>query len=145
MQWELYKTPLFAVLSTVIFLQGAVHYVPPCYLSTFAADVGLESWKQALLLAALNVASIPGQMTFGWLGDIYGSYHILTLGGLTSGLTVMLIWGVARDLTSLLVFALACGIVTGGVSTSRSTLATTLTKGCSNPSQEIILLTSWDS
>lgn len=75
-QWKLTRTPLFILLGIVVFLQGAVIYLPGSFLPAFGLDAGLGPWQQALLLSGLNIATIPGQALFGWLAFVLCPYSM---------------------------------------------------------------------
>lgn len=114
MDWRFLHNPRFWILCTSNVLQGLAFYIPSLYLPSFAALVGLSPRVGALLLAAHNVASTLGQVAFGHLSDKFNNIFVLLFVTTSvSGVASFCIWGFARSLAPLLIFALIFGAFAG--------------------------------
>ncbi|KAI4735786.1 MFS general substrate transporter [Aureobasidium sp. EXF-12298] len=85
-------------------------YLPSLYLPSYAATAGLESKFGAMLIALMNVSSVLGQFTYGYLSDGRFSLNNLLLSTmLVSTIVALALWGFAKSLAVLVVFALIYG------------------------------------
>ncbi|KAH6884937.1 monocarboxylate transporter [Thelonectria olida] len=110
-----FSEPLFYCFALSNLFQGLVYYIPSLYLPTFASTLGMSSAKGALILGLYNFATVIGQVTFGWLSDRVQSVLILAFASsLVSSIVSFAVWGFARSLESILMFALAYGWFAGG-------------------------------
>ncbi|KAL6811661.1 monocarboxylate transporter [Trichoderma camerunense] len=104
----------FWVLALSNLCQGFAYYMPGLYLPTYASALGYSSRTGALILAASNLASTLGQVSFGYLTDRVDNVHILVFVSTTiSAVVSFTLWGMAHSLTLLIVFAIAYGWFAG--------------------------------
>ncbi|KAI1130290.1 major facilitator superfamily domain-containing protein [Nemania abortiva] len=112
--WSFLKQPLFWCYALSNLSQGLGYYIPSLFLPTFASDLGLSGIIGALILAANNLATVLGQVGFGYLCDRVSNVLLLVfLSSSISSIAAFTIWGLARSLGSLLAFALAYGFCAG--------------------------------
>lgn len=112
--WSFFRQPLFWCFALSNLLQGLGYYIPSLFLPTFASDMGLSGFMGALLLAAHNLASVMGQVSFGHLSDRVENVLILVfLSSFISSVAAFVIWGLAHSLGPLLAFALVYGWCAG--------------------------------
>ena len=108
--WSFAKKPLFwlYILSTVS--QSLGFYLPTLYLPSYASAVGLSSKIGAMLVAIMSVASVCGQFTYGHLSDGHLPLNLLLVSTSGIGAIVSLtLWGLAKSLAPLILFALIYG------------------------------------
>ncbi len=113
--WSCIKAPLFWVYCTSNVLQGLGYFFPSLYLPSYATSIGLSSGQGALLLALLSITQVLGQFSFGYLSDQRVPLTILVITStLVSGIASLALWGLARSLTVLIIFALTYGFFGAG-------------------------------
>ncbi|KAG9519310.1 MFS general substrate transporter, partial [Aureobasidium melanogenum] len=118
------KKPLFLIMLLATMVQAIAHYGPSLYLPSFGADLGLSASEAAMLASLLNLAQAIGQPLQGWLADWRKSYYIpMLISTIGASLEALLIWGFARSLWSLSIFALAFGSTAGGFAVLRPRFA----------------------
>ncbi|KAF9071441.1 major facilitator superfamily domain-containing protein [Rhodocollybia butyracea] len=101
----------FWILFIANLLQGLASYLPSLYLPTFASDLSLGATSGTLAVSLLNGASVPGLIFLGWLSDRLDVRWSILLSSLGSALSVFLLWGFAKTLLPLLVFACIYGFL----------------------------------
>ncbi|KAF9875310.1 hypothetical protein CkaCkLH20_07130 [Colletotrichum karsti] len=109
-----FKQPLFWCFSLSNLFQGFAYYIPSLYLPSYASALGLSGTMGALILAVYNLATVFGQLGFGWLSDRTNNVLILVfVSSFVSSVAGFTIWGFAHSLETLLVFALIFGMFAG--------------------------------
>lgn len=109
------RQPLFYVFALSNLFQGFAYYIPSLYLPSYASAIGLSGTMGALVLAAHNLATVFGQLGFGWLTDRTNNVFILVfVSSFVSSVAAFTLWGFAHSLALLLVFALVFGMFAGG-------------------------------
>lgn len=107
--------PLFYCFALSNLFQGLGFYIPSLYLPTFASMLDLSSTMGALVLAANNLASVIGQVSFGYMSDhIHNILILVFISSFTSCLAVFILWGFAHSLGTLLAFSFIYGWFAGG-------------------------------
>ncbi|KAF3808181.1 hypothetical protein GCG54_00006797 [Colletotrichum gloeosporioides] len=110
-----FKQPLFYCFALSNLFQGFAYYIPSLYLPSYASAIGLSGTMGALLLAVYNLATVFGQVGFGWLSDRTPNILILIfISSFVSSVSAFTIWGFAHSLELLVVFALIFGMFAGG-------------------------------
>lgn len=113
--WSCVKAPLFWVYCTSNVLQGLGYFFPSLYLPSYATSIGLSSGQGALLLALLSITQVAGQFSFGYLSDHRVPLIVLVITStMVSAIASLALWGLARSLTVLILFALVYGFFGAG-------------------------------
>ncbi|CAG8897915.1 unnamed protein product [Penicillium salamii] len=108
------KAPMFWGMVISNSTQSFAYYIPSLYLPTFASRIGLSGKIGALILAALNLATVIGQLGFGALSDRVNNALVLpVITGVVSSTATFLLWGFAKSLSPLLVFSVVYGLFAG--------------------------------
>ncbi|KAH7254752.1 major facilitator superfamily domain-containing protein [Fusarium solani] len=108
------KNPVFWLLTVSNLSQSLAYYIPPLYLPTFAAAMGLPGPIGALVLAAHNLATVAGQLGFGYLSDRVNDIFLLVIiTTLVSSVATFTLWGLAHSLTPLVLFTIIYGLFAG--------------------------------
>ncbi|RMJ12504.1 hypothetical protein CDV36_007834 [Fusarium kuroshium] len=108
------KKPVFWVLAASNLSQSLAYYIPSLYLPTFASAMGLPGAMGALVLAAHNLATVVGQLGFGYLSDRVNDIFILVIiTTLVSSVATLTLWSLAHSLTPLLLFTIVYGLFAG--------------------------------
>ena len=105
---------LFHCFALSNLFQGFGFYIPSLYLPTFATTLGLSTSMGALILATNNLASVVGQLSFGYLSDRVNNVLILVfISTIISSIAAFTIWGFARSLEALIIFSVLYGWFAG--------------------------------
>ncbi|KAG9554878.1 MFS general substrate transporter, partial [Aureobasidium melanogenum] len=108
--WTFIKKPIFWLYICSTVSQSLGFYLPSLYLPSYAASMGLSSTSGAMLIALMNVSSVFGQFTYGYLSDGRVALNALLLSTmLVSTIVALTLWGLAKSLAVLVVFALVYG------------------------------------
>jgi len=113
--WTSLKKPLFWVYCTSNILHGLGYFFPSLYLPSYATSIGLSSIEGALLLALLSISQVMGQLSFGYLSDHSLNLNVLIMiSTMISAVAFLALWGMARSLAVLIVFAVVYGFFGAG-------------------------------
>ncbi|CAK7229451.1 hypothetical protein SCUCBS95973_007226 [Sporothrix curviconia] len=128
-----FRRPLFWMLMVGNIIQSLGYQMPNTYLSAYAVSLGLEqsttlaTYAGPLLLALFSVASVPGTMVMGMLGDRLPATTVVLISSVGSAVSVFALWYVSdltrfhgNPLAILIAFALAYGFFAGGFSSTWS-------------------------
>ncbi|KAI5237525.1 MFS general substrate transporter [Aureobasidium subglaciale] len=108
--WSFMKQPIFWLYILSTTSQSLGFYLPSLYLPSYASTAGLDSRLGAMLIALMNVSSVAGQFTYGYLSDGRIPLNMLLLSTmLVSTVVALTLWGLAKSLVTLVIFALVYG------------------------------------
>ena len=108
--WSFLRKPIFWLYIMSTIAQSLGFYLPTLYLPAYASAAGLSSIIGATLLAVVNIASVLGQFTYGWLSDRNFSLNILLLStSAVAAISSLTLWGLAQSLSFLILFAMIYG------------------------------------
>ncbi|KAJ9635068.1 hypothetical protein H2199_008554 [Coniosporium tulheliwenetii] len=127
--FKVLKKPTFLILAFSSLFQGLVFYLPGIYLPSFAADLGINPTRGALLLSLLNLTQIVGQVAIGHVSDYLDVHILLAISTLGSAIVVFTLWLLAQGCAPLAAFSLLYGLFAGGYSVLYPRFVTTLTDG----------------
>ncbi|KAI1123813.1 major facilitator superfamily domain-containing protein [Nemania abortiva] len=126
--WTFFRSPLFWIYSISNLLQGFGYFFPSLYLPSFASSLGLSGKVGALLLALMSVSQVGGQFTFGLLSDYKVPLNILACSStIVAAVACLTLWGLARSLPALVVFALVYGFFGAGFTATWARMSTAIT------------------
>lgn len=110
----------FWMLQVGSVLQSMGYLMPQTYLATYVQYLGFSDIMGPLLLALFQVASVPGGIVLGQLGDRSRATTAIWISSLGSALAVFLLWGMSQELGVLVAFVLTYGFFAGGFSSAYS-------------------------
>lgn len=110
----------FWMLQVGSVLQSMGYLMPQTYLATYVQYLGFSDTMGPMLLALFQVASVPGAIVFGQLGDRCPATTAILISSLGSAAAVFLLWGTSQELGVLVTFVLAYGFFAGGFSSTWS-------------------------
>ncbi|KAL3961098.1 hypothetical protein ACCO45_006215 [Purpureocillium lilacinum] len=110
----------FWMMQIGIIIQSLGYLMPSTYLASYASAIGLSSVTGPMLLALFSLASVPGAVIHGILGDKMSATKVILISSLGSALPVFLLWGLSRHLANLVVFVVLYGFFAGGFSSTWS-------------------------
>lgn len=84
-------------------------FVPPFFLPSYATTVGLSTGTAAGLVAAFNVASLVGRLSFGASSDRFGALNCLIMTLVINAFSFLVIWPVSTSIVPLIFFVLLNG------------------------------------
>ncbi|VDB93434.1 unnamed protein product [Peniophora sp. CBMAI 1063] len=110
------RQPVFLFVAATIFIQGLSYFPVSLYIPSYAASLGFSSLNGTLALAAFNLSTVLGQVVFGYYCD-RGPYTTAMIGSaVLSSVFAFVLWGFARSLVLIYVFAVMFGSISGGFS-----------------------------
>ncbi|EXK90391.1 hypothetical protein FOQG_07187 [Fusarium oxysporum f. sp. raphani 54005] len=110
----------FWMLQFGIIIQSLGYLMPSTYLASYATAIGLSSVTGPTLLALFSLASVPGSLIHGMLGDKISGAKVILVSSLGSALPVFLLWGLDRHISTMVVFVILYGFFAGGFSATWS-------------------------
>jgi len=123
--WTFVQKPLFWLYATSTIAQSLGFYLPSLYLPSYASATGLGPRTGALLLAIMSIAQVCGQLTYGYLSDGRLSLNVLLLSSsMIAAVASLTLWGLARSLAPLILFALVYGFFAYAYSAMRVRMGT---------------------
>ncbi|KAK8075108.1 hypothetical protein PG997_009771 [Apiospora hydei] len=114
------KSTYFWMLQTGSMLQSMGYLMPQTYIASYAQSLGLPDITGPTLLALFQVASVPGSLVFGPLGDRFPVTTVILVSSAGSALAVFLLWGISQKFAVLAVFCLTYGFFAGCFSSTWS-------------------------
>ncbi|XP_051868268.1 monocarboxylate transporter 13 isoform X3 [Pristis pectinata] len=100
-------------------------FIPLIYLVPHAQDIGIEDLKAALLMSCWSVADLIGRLGCGWFANLRLLKSIRLAVIMTTALSViLLLFPLAKNYTSLVIFSCVCGFFVG---TTMALLVTLIT------------------
>ncbi|KAF4430488.1 Monocarboxylate transporter 8 [Fusarium acutatum] len=114
----------FWMMQASVIIQSLGYLMPSTYLASYASTIGLPSITGPILLALFSVASVPGGIVHGMLGDKFSATKAVTIASIGSALPIWLLWGLSLDLANLVVFVIVYGFFAGGFSSTWSNMST---------------------
>ncbi|KAK4580142.1 hypothetical protein LTR86_000345 [Recurvomyces mirabilis] len=112
------RTPLFWTLQAFNVLQASGYFLPSNYLPTYVESLGLSSTFGSLTLILINLSSIFGCITVGFLADRIDITTILLSISLLAATTVFLTWGLSISVAPIYIFCITYGLTAGGYSST---------------------------
>ncbi|KAF4452586.1 hypothetical protein F53441_4605 [Fusarium austroafricanum] len=118
----------FWMMQASVVIQSLGYLMPSTYLASYASTIGLPSITGPILLALFSVASVPGGIVHGMLGDKLSATKSVTLASLGSAFPIFLLWGLSLNLANLVVFVVLYGFFAGGFSSTWSNMSSDIQK-----------------
>ncbi|KAH7171378.1 major facilitator superfamily domain-containing protein [Dactylonectria macrodidyma] len=110
----------FWMLQIGIIIQSLGYLMPSTYLASYANAIGLSTVSGPILLALFSLASVPGSLIHGMLGDKITASKVILVSSLGSALPVFLLWGLSRHISTMVLFVVFYGFFAGGFSATWS-------------------------
>ncbi|KJZ75116.1 hypothetical protein HIM_05602 [Hirsutella minnesotensis 3608] len=120
LSWAFIRHSTFWMMQVGIVMQSLGYLMPSTYLASYASTIGLSSVTGPVLLALFSLASVPGSVLHGLLGDRMGATNTVLISSLGSALAVFLLWGLSNHLANMVVFVILYGFFAGGFSATWS-------------------------
>jgi MFS family permease len=108
------------MLQIGIMIQSLGYLMPSTYLASYATAIGLSSVTGPILLALFSLASVPGSLIHGMLGDKVASSKVIIVSSIGSAVPVFLLWGLSRHISTMVIFVILYGFFAGGFSATWS-------------------------
>ncbi|KAI1070400.1 hypothetical protein LB507_010314 [Fusarium sp. FIESC RH6] len=118
----------FWMMQAGVIIQSLGYLMPSTYLASYASTIGLPSITGPILLALFSVASVPGGIVHGMVGDKTSATKAVTIASLGSALPIFLLWGLSLNLANLVVFVVLYGFFAGGFSSTWSNMSSDIQK-----------------
>jgi predicted MFS family arabinose efflux permease len=113
----------FWMMQFGIIVQSLGYLMPSTYVASYASTIGLSSVTGPILLALFSMASVPGSLVHGMLGDRLSATKVVLLSSFGSAIPVFLLWGLGRNISTMVVFVILYGFFAGGFSSTWSSMS----------------------
>jgi uncharacterized protein YjeT (DUF2065 family) len=112
---------------------GMGYFFPALFLLSYASLLGLGTTRGALLLTLISVSQVAGQFTFGYISDNkkVPINALIAVCASVAAVVTFSIWGLARSMVSLAVFAILYGFFGAGYTAMWARMVTAVSE---NPS-----------
>lgn len=121
------RLPAFWMLQIGNILQSFGYFLPYTYISSYTVQqLHHSSTVGTLVLALINVTSVPGGIVMGSLGDHVGVTTTILVSTLGSALAVFFFWGFSSQVPLVAAFSVTYGFFAGGFSSTWSGVLTEL-------------------
>ncbi|KAJ5590262.1 Major facilitator superfamily domain general substrate transporter [Penicillium hetheringtonii] len=107
---------VFMIYQLVNVFEALGFFLPGIYLPSFARYIGFSTFLSSLTVTVLNMASIFGSISMGFLSDRCDALTCVSISTIGTVLSVFLLWGFSTKIPVLLVFCVAYGIFAGSFS-----------------------------
>jgi len=107
---------VFMIYQLVNVFEALGFFLPGIYLPSFARYIGFSKFLSSLTVTVLNMASIFGSISMGFLSDRCDALTCVSISTIGTVLSVFLLWGFSTKIPVLLVFCVAYGIFAGSFS-----------------------------
>ncbi|VDB83130.1 unnamed protein product [Peniophora sp. CBMAI 1063] len=109
-------SPVFVFVAVTVFVQGLSYFPVSLYIPSYAASLGFSSLNGTLALAAFNLASVVGQVLFGYYCDRGPYTTAMIVSSILSAIFAFVLWGFSHSAVLMYVFAVLFGGISGGFS-----------------------------
>lgn len=103
---------ILLLVSVATFALGFL--VPLFTMQSYAIHHGIDPVNAALIVGVMNGCSALGRVVTGFLADHLGNVNMAIITMFLTGLSCALVWSFAHSFTSLILFGVIYGIVSGG-------------------------------
>lgn len=108
------QTPDVFFYLVVSLLFDFVVEVPKMFITTYGADINLQTSDQALALSLLVLGNMLGTFGLGWLSDGVFYQGLIGACAISTSLVQFLVWGFVRTKFGLFAYAITVGLTSGG-------------------------------
>lgn len=108
--------PTYLLLQASNILESLGFFLPAIYLPTYATYLRLSPRTGTLLISLLNLFSVVGAIVLGHLCDKMHVSHVIAISTFGSTFSVFVLWGPAKEVGRLIIFAMMYGAFAGGYS-----------------------------
>lgn len=136
--WTLFTQPRFHAYSWSNVFQGLGFFMPELFLPTYASSLGYGQTIGALMIALLSASQFLGQVVFGYLSDrkksegrdgsLLSIHTLMFVSSFVAGVAVLTLWGLAKSLAPLVLFALVYGFFASAFVVLYARMGTALTE-----------------
>jgi MFS family permease len=116
--WSFLRRSTFWMLQAGNVIQSFGYILPNTYLASYAHTMGLPTITGAVIMTVFSVASVPGGLVHGMLVDRLKPTTVILISSLGSTVAVFALWGLAKHIALLVLFAVAYGFFAGGFSST---------------------------
>ncbi|TVY35591.1 Leporins efflux protein, partial [Lachnellula occidentalis] len=118
--WGFLKSETFWMCQAGNVVQSFGYILPNTYLASYAHMMGLPAITGAVITAVFALASAPGGLLMGMLSDRLKPTTVILISSLGSTVAVFALWGMARHIALLMLFAVVYGFFGGSFSSTYS-------------------------
>ncbi|KAK2616215.1 hypothetical protein QQS21_000847 [Conoideocrella luteorostrata] len=136
--FEFLRHTPFWMMQIGIAVQALGYIMPSTYMASYASNIGLSSSTGPILVALFSLASIPGAIVHGILGDRLSATGVILISSLGSAVPVFALWGLSRHVANMIVFVLAYGFFAGGFSSTWSSMCREIQRDDSSSDTAVI-------
>jgi MFS family permease len=115
------------LMLAVSILTSFAYITPFYFLPAYVLHIGYSRTDAAVAVSVLSALNAFGRIAFGQLGVMFGSINMFLMATFLAGISCVLVWPLATNFPTVLVFAVLCGMTSGGY----LSLYTSVTSNCS--------------
>ncbi|KEP46039.1 MFS monocarboxylate transporter [Rhizoctonia solani 123E] len=115
-RWSFIYSPLCICIASTTFIQALAYFPVSLYMSVYTTSLGLPPTNGTIVLAVFNLATVVGQILFGYFCDRAPYSYVIITSGVGASLSAYLLWGFAHNLGIIFAFVIAFGTLSGGFS-----------------------------
>jgi MFS family permease len=108
------RTPNVLFYLFVSLLFDFVVNVPKMFITSYGADLGLDSSDRALALSLLVLSNMLGTFGLGWLSNGGFYENLVCICAIATSMAHILVWGFANTRFGVFTYALIVGLTSGG-------------------------------
>ncbi|KAI0321544.1 MFS general substrate transporter [Amylostereum chailletii] len=116
LSFKFLTSPIFICVAVTVFVQALAFFPVSLYIPSYAASLGYSRLNGTLALATFNLATVVGQILFGYYCDVGPYTAVMVLSGTIAAVLAYALWGFAHTLALVYVFAVLFGGISGGFS-----------------------------
>ncbi|CAE6486897.1 unnamed protein product [Rhizoctonia solani] len=114
--WSFIYSPLCVCIASTTFIQALAYFPVSLYMSVYTTSLGLPPMNGTIVLAVFNLATVVGQLLFGYFCDRAPYSYAIIASGVGASLSAYLLWGFAHNLGVIFAFVIVFGTLSGGFS-----------------------------
>jgi hypothetical protein len=108
------KSPDLLFHLLVSLMWDLVINVPTMFITTFGADIKLDTSERAIALSLYTLSNMIGTYALGWISSPNNFEILLALCAFSTSFVHLVIWGFTKTRFGLFSYAIAVGLTSGG-------------------------------
>jgi MFS family permease len=112
------RSPMFILFQLGNVIQSLGFFLPPLFLPTYLKSLDASPIMGTLSVVLFNLASVIGCVVLGVLIDKFHVTTCLAISTFGAAVSVLALWGLARNITTIFAFAAIYGLFAGAFSST---------------------------
>jgi MFS family permease len=112
------RSPMFVLFQLGNMIQSLGFFLPPLFLPTYLHSLDASPIMKTLSIVLFNLASVVGCVVLGVLIDKLRVTTCLAISTVGAAVSILALWGLARNITMVFIFATVYGLFAGAFSST---------------------------